>query len=66
VLEIFSGKRIEIDIKATDGFRLGSIHVDVISDKAVRNDEKGKTFRRLRGRFIDISKVQQLKLQNFL
>jgi len=56
-----------LDIKANDGFYWGNITVERKSDSKIRPDpEDQHAYRRVRGRFFELSKVQRLKLQSFL
>lgn len=57
------GKVFKVDIRASDGFRLNPASVETVSDSRVRGED-GK--RRVRGRFLDLSPVQKIKLQRFL
>jgi hypothetical protein len=57
------GKVFEVDILASDGFRLNPVSVENVSDSRVRA-EAGR--RRVRGRFRELSQVQKIKLQTFL
>jgi len=62
-----SDTEFELDIKASEGFHLGNITIERKSDSRIRPGPEDKhPYRRLRGRFIRVSKVQRLKLQNFL
>ncbi|CAB5083537.1 hypothetical protein D3OALGA1CA_2764 [Olavius algarvensis associated proteobacterium Delta 3] len=57
----------DLDITASDGFHLGNITVERKSDSITRSGPEDKRpYRRVRGRFIGVSKVQRLKLQRFL
>jgi len=65
--EAITEKEFELDIRASDGFHLGSITVERKSDAKIRPaPEDHLPYRRVRGRFIKVSNVQRLKLQNFL
>ena len=57
----------DLDLQASDGFRLGSARVQKISDNAAkRRDKDNQNARILRGRFLKLSDVQRLRLEAFL
>ena len=60
-------KTFDMDIKAVNGFQLGKVTVETVADKPERDKNYAKgEFRRVRGFFVDMSNVQQLKLKVFL
>lgn len=63
--EVSIGKYFDLDILADNGFHLGKVRVEKFADKKEK-EYNGGNYRRIRGAFVDISKVQRLKLKVFL
>mgnify|MGYP006306237461 CR=1 FL=1 len=58
-------KIFAMDFQATDGFRLGQVLLEKVSDKPVKTDD-GPPTHRLRARFLNLSQVKANKLSKFL
>jgi hypothetical protein len=56
-----------LDIRTGNGFHLGKVGVETVAEKK-EGDKKfrGGNYRRIRGSFVGMSKVQRLKLKVFL
>jgi hypothetical protein len=54
-----------MDFQATDGFRLGQVLLEKVSDKAVNKGDAESTHR-LRAKFLNLSQVKANKLSKFL
>jgi PilZ domain len=61
------GEMFYLDIRAGNGFHLGKIGVETVAEKK-EGDKKFRdgNYRRIRGSFVGMSKVQRLKLKVFL
>ena len=58
-------KIFAMDLHAKDGFRLGQVLLEKVSDKAVSGGD-GPSIHRLRAKFLNLSQVKANKLTKFL
>ncbi len=58
-------KIFAMDFEAKDGFRLGQVLLEKVSDKAVGKNDAG-SLHRLRAKFLNLSQVKANKLSKFL
>jgi len=58
-------KIFAMDLQAKDGFRLGQVLLEKVSDKAVNKSDAGSTHR-VRAKFLNLSQVKANKLIKFL
>ena len=60
-------KVFELDIQARDGFQLGKVKAEIISDTVVADFvEREKRVRRIGVRFLNLTPVQEYDLKKFL
>ena len=58
-------KIFAMDLQAKDGFRLGQVLLEKVSDNAVNKSDAGSTHR-VRAKFLNLSQVKANKLSKFL
>ena len=58
-------KIFALDLQAKDGFRLGKVLLEKVSEKKIRNEQTPYSHH-LRGRFLNLSRVKANKLDTFL
>ena len=58
-------KVFAMDFQAKDGFRLGQVLLEKVSDKAAKKDD-GSSSHRLRAKFLNLSQVKANKLSKFI